>query len=376
VSLAVAVAGSLFACGGSAPPAVGRAEPVPPPERTAAESRDLRMLLVDLTAARACKELSGKFLGLGGTEESGREAPRQDQIVAKQGRLWIERCRAERVEGDRVRFELGGRGWRWVDKKDKKLGARFRVSQYVPFEAQVRAVGTVDVSYARSKRVLHLMLTPTEPVTATVSPTREVDARADGAWAGLLGAVGTLVGKSPDGEASKKFSGQGSQRLAERLSGGYNLVFDLCSGQKYETLGTLPDGALPPVPVPTHGRRFKSNERVRLHEGGIDVSGPFKRDDAPFAFELSVEEGDGVIARVVCATEARRAAQAFLSKKPLPELQALASELVEGGQTKTLRVEAPSCDLVLLTEPSREEVVFSSVVYPEASVSRALVPCR
>jgi hypothetical protein len=370
--------GLTLACSGTSQgdAASASAPPAPPPVRTVAEDRDLRMLFVDLAAQRACEHVAGEFLGLSGTEQqsASSEQTKQDAAEPKQGRLWIERCRAER-EGDEVAFELSGRGWRWVDRESKRLGAKFKVSQYVRFDAEIQARGTVDLSYARSRKILTLMMSATEPVRAKLTPISQIDAEAKGGWAWLLGAASSTIGKSPDRQAAKKFGSQGSQRMAERMTQGYTVAIDLCSGQKYETLGRLAEGELPAAALQSPGRVWKENERIELMQGGVDLSGPYKHDDLPITFELEVEEGDPVVSEVVCTTEAQRIANAFLAGKRVPEVESLASELIVPGNRKQLRVEAASCDVVLYTRPSGKHAKLAHLAHFDRKTARPFVPC-
>jgi hypothetical protein len=352
-------------------------KPAHGPLRTATEDRDVRAMLLDLAATNACAHIAGEFVGLSGTADRRPTAgeTKRDSTRARRGRLWIERCRAERSDGEELTIELEGRGWRWVDRTSEKLGARFSVSQYVRFDAAVRARGKVDLSYARSERVARLMLSATRPVRASVRPRGAVDANAHGAWAALLGGAATLVGESPDEQAGERLAREGSRGLAERLSSGYTVVFDLCTGQKYEAIGALPEGELPEVPLPASGRVWKDNERVELMPGGVDLAGPFRRDELPMSFDVRVEAGDGVVTTVICSLEARRVAEAFLAGKPAPEVDTLAGQIVSPGKDETLRVEQAGCDLVLYTRPSGKTATFSYLVWPERKRTRALAPC-
>lgn len=363
-----------MACGGassgSEPEAPATAQPAPEPKRTAAENRDLRRMLVDLAAGSACQRLAGELVGLSAS------AKKKDGEGSgpTTGRLWVERCSAERVQDDRVRLELEGSGWRWIDREDETLGARFGVSQYVRFDTKLQATVTVDVAYARSKHRLTLMVTPTEPIRAQIVPTSGVDANAKGPWAALLGAAATVIGQSPDEKAAETLAEKGSRKIAQKLARGYTVAIDLCSGQQYTTSGELPAGELPQPPIPPRGRRWKDNERVELMPGGIDLSGPYSREDMPLGFEIEAEE-DGVVARVICATEAREVARAFSKGQEIPEVDALTGDVVQPGAPETLRIDDASCDVVLYTRPSEKSAKFAYMAYSHSARARPLVPC-
>jgi hypothetical protein len=375
----VSTACAAIACGGAPqdPDDALSFSPASAPVRTVAADRDVRMLLVDLAAENLCRHIAGEFVGLSGTGEERPSAAesKRDPSRARRGRLWVERCHAERKDGGELALELEGRGWRWVDRATEKLGARFSVSQYVRFDASVRARGTIDVSYARSKRIARLILSPTQPVRARVRPRGEVDARAEGVWAALLGGAASIAGSGPDEQASDKVASEGSRGLADRLASGYTVSFDLCTGQKYESIGALPEGELPHVPVAAAGRVFEENERVELMPGGVDLSGPFEQKDLPIAFDLDVESGAGVVARAVCAPEASRVAEAFLEGREPPDVEALAGAVVSAGIRETLRVERASCDVVLYTRPRGKTAKFAYLAWSEGSRARAYAPC-
>jgi hypothetical protein len=123
------------------------------------------------------------------------------------------------------------------------------------------------------------------------------------------------------------------------------------------------------------GRVWRENERVELMQDGVDLSGPYEHDDLPATFELDVADGGPVIARVVCATEARRVANAFIDGKRIPEVEALASELVVPSSPKKLRVESASCDVVLYTRASGNHAKFAYLVHFADATAEPFVPC-
>src|SRR4051812_14360538 len=101
VVLALALA--LPACGKhhEAPP------PPPPPAhapmRGATGDADLRVMLAEVAAAKACTLVKGQFRAL--------RAPDRRDVAT--GILWIRTCRITN-DGTQVTFHLGASGWQWA----------------------------------------------------------------------------------------------------------------------------------------------------------------------------------------------------------------------------------------------------------------------
>jgi hypothetical protein len=351
-------------------PAAGQANPESAqhsPEKTKVEA-----LLYDVLAHMGCRELEGRYVGLSAAEGGdGADVPRV-------GLLWIESCNGESRAADGVQIELGGRGIRYVDRETEKLGARFAVSQYVPFRYSMTLVGRISVRYAREQQVATVRFLTSAPVEASVQPLREPDVAAKGVWADLLGSAGALIGKSQGAEAVDTMEEEGPQELRDELGAGLSVAVDLCTGQEYITLGRLARGELPEQPFEARGRRFALNERVRLHPHGLDLAGPVDQP-GPLTVEVDVEQGPGVRLRAICLEEARRLAEAFMSEDPaVPEVRALAELVARPGARQKLDVPAADCPVVIVGRSADPEalVEYRYLAQAQARGPRSLVECR
>jgi hypothetical protein len=335
--------------------------------RSVAESEDMRLLLADLAGAHACSRFASKFHRL--SADGYRELT--------EGRLWIENCEGAQRD-NLVNLKFRGRAWRYIDKKSEKLGATFTVNQYARMKLAIELVGKVDVAYERDKHVINLWLSPTEPVRAAVTPLTQIDAKPRGSWSHLLGAFSAVIGQSPDKKATKQLASEGKKKFSKQLTRGYSVALDLCTGQRHEELGDLKEGELPPTPYPPEGRVWLKNEKVRLHPGGIDLTGPFKSDPDRLRVELRVDEGDAVRARLICDSDAAKVASAFLEGARPPHVPAAAERLVNRGKPATLEADTKKCALALYTTPgpgARSAVVFRHMVHADKR-ALALVPCE
>ena len=105
---------ALVACSSKAPPPDA---PPPPPEaplRDATGDADVRILVADLLAGRACDEAVHHFGGM-------RDKVRKQVIT---GQVWIRDCRITN-DGTNVTAEISGDGWQWIEKSQKKAGGTF-----------------------------------------------------------------------------------------------------------------------------------------------------------------------------------------------------------------------------------------------------------
>ena len=343
------------------------AEPAPPPIPTVGENDDIQDMLVAIARHKVCDRIAGDFTGL---SASGSKRLRT-------GRFWIESCE-EKTKGENVELEIGGRGWRWIDKKSEKLGATFAVSQYVPMKVDITMVASVDRAYAKQNHIVHLWLTPTERVSAKVTPLGKVDADAKGPWGTILGAAATAVGKDPDDKAAKKVQEKGSRKFSSKLSDGYSVALDLCTGQRYKDVGRFAEGKLPERPFPADGRVWIENERVRLYPGGLDITGPFQTKKKLMA-AVELQEGKSLDARLVCDSDAAKLAAAFIEGKKLPKVKALAKEHVVNGTRKTLEASTEQCSVMLVTTleaAAKQPVTYRYMSYEQGARTESLVSCK
>lgn len=390
VAILSAFSGLVIACGGGMGTGTQPvAEPPPPPARSAIQDRTMRQLVTDLVAHRVCSELSGDLLGLsgeqprpGGTRREMRD-PMRSGLTPKEGRLWVERCETrivgEETGDDQLDVTLGGRGWRWLEKRVQKAGATFDLREYIRFRASINLRGQLDIAYARDRHVVTIWLTPSRRPGVRVTPTLEPEVDARGPWSGLVDlALGAFTTRDAEDRSETAIREQGSAAAANRLGRGMTLTLDLCTGQLDTTSSPLPAGAVAARPYPAR-ESWVENERVRLRPGGLDASGPFVAGDEPVRVEIDVEQGPSVMARLVCAADAAPAIDAFLSGRRVPEVPARAEMVAAGGATTSLVSPAgETCPLVLLTTPisrGSDPTVFRYVTYADHHPHEALVDC-
>jgi hypothetical protein len=274
---------------------------------------------------------------------------------------------------------LDARAWRWVDEKSKKLGATFEVDQYATMKVSVELQGSVELAYSDRAHVLNLWVVPSRAPKADVRPLRQMDAEAKGAWSELLGAFGRVIGQGPDQQATKQVKKKGGKQFEKQLGRGYSVAVDMCTGQRHEKLGELPEGKLPPVAFPPGDRRWLENERVRLQKGGIDLTGQFKVDAGKLEAEIDVEDGGPLRAALVCEADAARIATAFTEGKKLPRVDPLVERVVTKGASKTLKADNLGCPAVLYTVPepkAKLPATFKLIVYEPGNRIEPLVPCK
>lgn len=339
---------ALPACGGEPPAA---APPIPPPERSAAADRDVRALLEDVAAARACEGLEGRFVGLAeGSSGAGRPGS-----APTLGRLLVERCAAAPRAGGGLDLHLEGRGWTWVDEAGAgPLATRFAVRGMLRFGLALDMPVDLDLGYDRQARLATLWLTPREAPRAAVTPTGPLPVQAEGSWSGLVGRIGEILGGSPADRAGPLLQAQAGALIAGRLRSGVTATVDLCTGQPDVVVGALGGGERPDRPFSADGRPWLDNERVLLRPGGLDVSGPYATAGGRLEVELEVEEGPGVEARVLCIDAARAVANAYLESRPAAPVAARARQWVDGPGRATLAADGAGCDLALLLTPRAE----------------------
>ncbi|MEZ4339672.1 MAG: hypothetical protein R3B82_23865 [Sandaracinaceae bacterium] len=295
----------LAACGDAS---VGTVEPLPAPERTAAQDGALRALMIDVARHRACDLLRDRFVPLPEDRPGARR-----RVV--EGRLWIDRCRVSREE-DRMSLSLSGRGWQWVERSAAgPLGSSFTVRGTVRLEATLDVTSELDLRYEEDAHRVLVAMTPTTPPTATVHPIGTIPIAPDGGWSSIIGGLGGLLGASPEAQARPLLEEQAALVVRQQLARGATLALDLCTAQPDLTFGPIGDGETvepPPFEV-EDGVLWLDNQRVRLHPGGLDLSGPWSTADGDGAFEIEVESGGPVEAWVLCRPEAALLASSYLA---------------------------------------------------------------
>lgn len=341
---------------GSAPPeqqqpAAIEDQPDPAPD---GEGLQPDRLLRDVLAYQLCRELSGTLQGLSSGEG-------QDKVV--EGRLWMQSCDA-RVDGETLEIDLGGRGFRWISRERSKLGATFKVDQYVRFEVEFGARFDVEAEYARDDRMLIVWLRPREITNVNLQTIGDIDVE-EGMWGDVLGTVSDVWGGSPEEKAEKSVEQKGEGRFMQALGEGYTIALDLCSGQNYTERDILDVETVVEAP-----RELEDDEAtVRIHPGGIDAFGP--SEDAPIAFDLTAQQGN-VRADLYCHADAARLLNAYFAGESLPEIEPLAQAYVTSAQPSRIATEEATCPVYLVVQPS--DGSDGTVLYKYSAHDRPAMP--
>lgn len=355
--------------------AIEEASPVAEPTRTAVQDRAIRSLMLDAGEGQLCDALAGMLVPLPDSAARSGAAAGMNPAV---GRLWVERCSAER-RGEQLVVGLQGRGWIWSDEQRQgPLGTRFAVNGLLRFRVSAEIAGVVDLGYAEGEHLLSIWLTPRQRPTATMTTLGEVPLRPEGGWSGILGAVGEMLGGSLGEQARPAVAQVGGALIARRLSRGLTATVDLCTGQVDTVLGALENGVTPRRPFPPDGERWVANQRVRLHQGTVDIAGPFGEREQQIQVEVVSEAGPDFAARLVCQEQAVGVIESFVAGRPAPLVTELRQQRVRSGRSVTLELERSRCPVMLITtSPARADEAVElryRVVVPGATVE-PLVEC-
>lgn len=314
--------------------------PASSPERTAAQDRAMRALVMDIAEARACAELRERFFPL---PEDG--AAGGDEAPDVEGRLWISECAVER-RSDRLAIEVSGRGWQWIERSSEgPLGSSFTVRGYVRFQAAIELEAEVDLRYDERGHRAQLALTPRESVGVRLSTIGAIPVSADGGWSGVIGGIGSILGGgSLEERARPVVETEGATMIRAQLREGVTLSFDLCGGQLDASLGGVRDGAPPPArPYPDEEGLWLDNARVELRPSGVDLSGPWPTEGRRVTLDLEVADGEGAEASLVCKDEARRIASEVLAGGAAPAGDERVTRAAWRGRAITLALAPGAC---------------------------------
>lgn len=314
---------------------------------TPSADAELRAMVTEALTPQLCPKLIGSYLGLPG--ESDARGPASG-TVASVGRWWIRRCEARTV-GERLELSIGGSGWTWIDRET----SGFRVRQYLLFDASASLGADVTVGYDRARRVASLWMTPAAGVQATITPRGMVNVEPQGFFASVLGGVASATGNPVSERARTQAAELGSTQLRERLGAGFTMTVSLERRQVDFMVGALQRGEVPERPYPAaEGGPWLVNQRSSVWPGGLDVVGPVDTAQGALGMDLTLEEGDGVVVRAVCAEPLTRYFDArFRDPAATPTAPAgdILVELTQGARERHItlptQVTGASCPMVL-----------------------------
>lgn len=337
-----------------APPASSSPPRAVAPIRGAAGDDDVRAMLSEIAAAKACDMIEGQFREL--------RAPDDPTIVT--GVLWIRGCKITSA-GTQLTFRLDGNGWQWAAQTKHKGGGTFVVKQYVKFGVTATFHGALDIAYDRGTHVASLWFTPAGTPDVAFTPIGEVDVDRKGTWSSIVGALGSAFTDSPETIAAHEAKGQGTHQFQQQLADGLAVTIDLCTGLQRFNLGRQPKGRMQPADA---GETMRVP--VELEPGGLVMFGP---QLAPAGMSVSVEAPYGnVRASLVCAKDAATLAETYVQTNgQLAAVPALASADVRGRAR--LAIKRARCPVVMVaqsTDPDR--AVSLAWERPAREIARSL----
>ena len=309
-----ALACSLAAsCASAPPPAPAPVEPPPAIVKGAAGDHDLRVMIAQIAAARACDLVEHQFRTL-------RADTPGEPVV---GVVWLRDCQITH-DGTKLAIEVGCRGWQWVDRERTKAGASFHLRQYVKFALRAKLGGAVDVGYDPRTHVATLWLSPMDRPDVEMTTLGGVEIDRDGVWSDVVGFVGSAVGRDPDRQGEQQVHDEGKRSSIEQLGKGLTITMNLCNGLSHVMLGHLPRGIYGPA-----GAGETRRAPIEIHPAGLLVFSP---QAAPDGLTIRVDRQGPVRIGLACRDQGEAAAAAFLDGTPVaPRL--LAEKVVTGKAT-------------------------------------------
>lgn len=345
-------------CASTPPPAPRPVETPPPIVKGAAGDTDLRIMIAQIAATKACDLVEHQFRTL-------RANTPGEPVV---GVVWLRDCNITH-DGTKLTIEVSGRGWEWVDRESSKAGGSFRLRQYVKFELHARFGGEVDVAYAPRTHVATLWLSPTGKPEVAIKTLGDVEVDRDGVWSNVVGFVGSAVGHDPDQAGQNQVHEEGKRSGIEQLAKGLTITMNLCNGLSHVMLGRLPRGIYGPA-----GAGETRRAPIEIHPTGVLV---FPPQAAPDGLTIRVDSQGPVRIGLACRDQGEAAAAAFLDGTPvMPKL--LAEKVVNGKAT--LEIGPQRCPVTVFAQsvlPTPVTFDFDRPLGEAANATQgALVRCR
>ncbi|HVK82541.1 MAG TPA: hypothetical protein VM513_00470 [Kofleriaceae bacterium] len=321
------------------------------PLRGAAGDSDLRVMLSELASSKACAMVRGGYRGL--------RAPDRPEVVT--GVLWIRECEITNV-GARVKFQLSGNGWAWVDQTRSKGGGTFTVKQYVRFRIGATIRGELDVAYDPDAHVATVWFTPDKPLDVEFKTIGAIDVDSEGMWSSMVGALGSAFATSPEDAARVQTKLRGKRELSAILVDGLAVTIDLCTGLTRVHLGRPAKGEMGVAGV---GETYRVP--VELKPGGVMLIGPQQADKG---MTLRATASKGVVRlSLVCADQAESIAAAYLRGRALPDVPTLGR--VDLRSDARLEIEPTTCPVVAVIYPLGDTPVRFAWERPTAEIARS-----
>jgi hypothetical protein len=337
--VSIALAATLcLACSKREEPA---APPPPPgkPVRGAAADAELRVMLAEIASARACAMMKNSFRGL-------RAEGRHDVTT---GVLWIRDCKITN-DGTKVTFHLGGEGWQWTDKAEKKAGAKFEVHDYVKFGVEATIPGALDIGYDTGDHVVSVWFSPSQSPDIKFTAIGDIEVDEKGLWSDILGGFSSVFASSPEEQSKDKADQQGTETFQNELVQGMTVALDLCTGYLRFTTGRAQKGELGP-PDPGEAK----NRPVEIQRGGLMVFGPYR---APNGMHVTMNTDGPVRAGLACIDDTFDAVSGFIHETEQPLTKTLAQRDIDGSGE--LAIKGTSCKVALMVRSlAPQKVTFN-----------------
>jgi hypothetical protein len=241
------------------------------------------------------------------------------------------------------------------------------VHEYVKFDVDAKLTGAFDVAYDRGTHVASLWFSPSALPEVHMKTRGDFSVQREGAWAEVIGALGSVVGQDPEKKGAVEAATQGKQEMKGQLADGLSVTVDLCTGLSRMTLGRSPKGQL--------GAADAGETRtvpIEMHANGLMVFAP---QLAPDGVSITVDSKGPVQIGLACRTEADAASIAFLEGRAVTP-KFLAQKIVDGKST--LRVGPQRCPVTVIAAATRDVTFdFARPAHEIAqSTGGPLVACR
>lgn len=302
--------------------------------------------MLAVTEYQTCKGQVGRLVGISSIDSST-IAVADRPLLPVTGRLWLERCVAQRESGG-VHLSLAGRGWTSVHTtKEVDLGALFAIDGLEVFSLLGELSASVRVASSSSTLSVWLPSPALSAVNFNVlrrPSVRPVNIR------GQAGRVLTSILSDYDRKIASAITDESTTRARAALESGFTATVDLCTAQPDSVSGILPTGVRPRRPYSDDGTRWTANERVQLDGDAVDFAGPFDGRGAPVHVDMDVEFGSGVAARFVCVDQVRGYIDAWIQGRSTAESIRRELALVPQGLRSVQDFDG-RCPLVLVAAP-------------------------
>lgn len=326
----------------------------------AAGDTDVRVMVTEVAAAKACAALRGMFHGL--------RAPSDRDVVI--GVLWLRECETTST-GVHVTFRVAGSGWLWVDETRNQQGGTLAARQYVRFGVYTTVRGAFDVAYARDSHVATLGFTPDQAPDVSFEMIGDLEVDREAAWSAVIGAIGTAFGGSPETRASSDAKSRGAREMSAQLASGFAVTLDLCTGLTRGRLGRPSKAEMAADDV---GETWRAP--VQIQPGGVMILGP---KHAGNGVTLDVEPLRGAVRlSLMCAAQAELIAADFLAGRPSRSFEVLGTFDVRTAMQLTFK--PASCPVVVVATPLDGAPARFAWKRPASEIARStggpLIACR